>query len=363
MTHEGTAAYASKMNKNARNKKTVCWIVTDGSAGMEIQCIGLAEALGLEFIVKRITTTKPWRWLPPQLWINPLSRLDDSGDLLEPPWPDFLITCGRQSIPMSLAIKRANGDKTFTIHIQTPNCSAGKFDLVVVPEHDKLRGRNVLVCLGALGQITPEKLRAAGEKFAPQISHLRPPLVTVLIGGSNRCYDMTAEVMHDLAKKLEALHKETNCSFLVTTSRRTGAENENILKRALSGVPHQLWTGEGENPYFGYLSLADALIVTGDSVNMVCEACSTGKPVHIFELPGGNPKFDSFHQSMRDKGYTRPFKGKLEQWTYPPLMETQKIANAIQEILRSGPRPHKCAVYVTEALNIRQPLAWLRRTL
>lgn len=322
------------MSADNKIRHASCWVVTDGSAGMEIQCIGLAEALGLDFKVKRIKTTKPWRWLPPYLWINPLKTLDKGGDLLTPPWPDILITCGRQSIPLSLAIKKANGDKTFTIHIQTPNCDANDFDLVIVPEHDKLRGGNVLVCLGALGRITPEKLREAGEKFAPQVSHLAPPRISVLVGGRNRCYDMTEDVMRDLANKLAALHRDTGCSFLVTTSRRTGTDNEAILKSALEGVPHQLWTGEGENPYFGYLALADALIVTGDSVNMVCEACSMGKPVHIFDLPGGNSKFNHFHQSMREKGYTRPFTGKLEQWNYPPLLETQKIARNVEKFLK-----------------------------
>ena len=334
MTRVRYRAYARKMSANSKISQASCWVVTDGSAGMEIQCIGLAEALRLDFKVKKIRTTKPWRWLPPHLWINPLKSLDKRGDLLEPPWPDVLISCGRQSIPLNLAIKKANGDKTFTIHIQTPNCDAGSFDLVIVPEHDKLRGENVLVCLGALGRITPEKLREAGEKFAPQVAHLNSPLVAVLVGGSNGCYDMTEEVMRDLAQKLEALHEDTGCNYLVTTSRRTGSENEAILKSALKGVPHQLWTGEGENPYFGYLALADALIVTGDSVNMVCEACSMGKPVHIFELPGGNAKFNHFHQSMREKGYTRPFLGKLERWEYPPLLETQKIAHEVEKILK-----------------------------
>src|SRR3546814_3642619 len=37
------------------------------------------------------------------------------------------------------------------------------------------------------------------------------------------------------------------------------------------------------NPNFGILGLADHVIVTGDSVNMVSEAASTGKPVHRSE--------------------------------------------------------------------------------
>ncbi|TNE34760.1 MAG: hypothetical protein EP348_10325 [Alphaproteobacteria bacterium] len=322
------------MNSPASENQKSCWVVTDGSAGMEIQCIGLAEALGLDYSVKRIKTRRPWKWLPPQLWIDPLGNLNPEGDLLRSPWPDVLITCGRQAIPMSLAIKKASAEKTFTIHIQTPNCDAGRFDLVIVPEHDKLRGPNVLFCLGSLSRITPERLAAEGEKFKNHAKTLPRPLVTVLIGGTNRCYQFTQEVMRDLAGKLTALHEETGAGFLITTSRRTGAENEAILKEALQNVPHRLWTGEGDNPYFGFLSLADSLIVTGDSVNMVCEACSMGKPVHVFELPGGNTKFNYFHQTMRERGYTRPFTGQLESWSYQPLLETRKIAAEVAEILQ-----------------------------
>ncbi|WP_334127421.1 mitochondrial fission ELM1 family protein [Sneathiella sp.] len=323
---------AGMHDENGQHRPS-CWVVTDGSAGMENQCIGLAEALGLDFTVKRIATTRPWRWLPPQLWLDPLKRLSPQGDLLTPPWPDVLITCGRQAIPMSLAIKKANGPDTFTIHIQTPNCDAARFDLVIIPEHDRLRGPNVLVSIGSLGRITPKILQEAASRFAPEVADLPRPLVTVLVGGSNRCYDMNENVMRDLAAKLTSLQKETGASFLVTTSRRTGAENEAILRGALASLPHRLWTGEGENPYFGYLALADALIVTGDSVNMVCEACAAGKPVYIFELPGGNRKFNYFHSSLQQKGYTRPFHGHLEEWHTPPLQETRRIAAKVARIL------------------------------
>ena len=34
----------------------------------------------------------------------------------------------------------------------------------------------------------------------------------------------------------------------------------------------------------GYLALADALVVTGESASMLAEACATGKPVYIYPL-------------------------------------------------------------------------------
>jgi hypothetical protein len=46
-----------------------------------------------------------------------------------------------------------------------------------------------------------------------------------------------------------------------------------------------LWGESGENPYLGYLALANEIVVTSDSISMVHEASLTGKPVHLFDLP------------------------------------------------------------------------------
>jgi uncharacterized protein len=322
----------SKIIETAPDQPRICWVVTDGSAGMENQCLGLAEAMGIKPEIKRIQTRKIWSFLPPLIWHKPLKKLKNTGDILTKPWPNILITCGRQAIPMSLAIRKASKGKCFTIHIQTPNCSARHFDLVIVPEHDQLRGENILVSRGSLTRITPKKLKSEEKKFEILFREIGTPIYAILVGGSNRCYDVTPQTMHDLCKKLEDLHHQKNCHFLVTTSRRTGTENEAILKQTLSKVPHYLWDGTGENPYFAFLSKADAIIVTADSVNMVCEAATTGKPVLVFDLPGGNRKFNFFHKSMGDAGYTHAFNGAYQAWDPPKLDETNRIASMVAEI-------------------------------
>ena len=97
--------------------------------------------------------------------------------------------------------------------------------------------------------------------------------------------------------------------------------------------PAYIWDGHGANPYYGMLALADAIIVTCDSVNMVSEACTTGKPVYVIDLPGGSDKFRRFHQAMRDDGLTRPFADRLEMWNYPPLNDVELVAERIAEML------------------------------
>ncbi|MDA8231939.1 MAG: mitochondrial fission ELM1 family protein [Magnetospirillum sp.] len=320
------------MNANGRT----CWVVTDGKPGMENQCLGLAEAMGLAPTVKRIALRAPWKQLSPAvLRIGNCWALAPHGDRLDPPWPDVLIATGRASVAPSLHVRSASPG-TFRIQIQDPAVRPSLFDLVVVPRHDRLRGTNVLVTRGALHRVTPAIVADAAARLGPAYAHLPHPRVAVLVGGSNGAYTLTPEIMADFAGKLAAMARESGAGLLVTPSRRTGAENEAILRRALAGLPAAIWDGNGENPYFALLGLADAIVATPDSVNMVCEAATTGKPVYVAELPGGSRKFDAFHQGLREDGVTRPFEGRLERWDYAPLDDTARVAaEALRRMTRA----------------------------
>ncbi len=135
--------------------------------------------------------------------------------------------------------------------------------------------------------------------------------------------------MTRLGEQLAALAAQ-GVGIAITPSRRTGEAALRALRERLAGVPHYFWDGSAENPYFGLLAHADALLVTGDSVNMVSEAASTGKPVHVIELEGGSAKFRRFHELFRERGITRPFRGAIERWSYPPLDDTARAADEIR---------------------------------
>lgn len=323
------------MNAPSDSPVSSCWVLTDGSVGMEIQCLGLAEALGCAPQVKRIQVTKPWRWLPSGLIPNPLGTIGPKRDQVSPPWPELLISCGRQSVAVAAAIRRANGGKTFAVHIQDPKVDPARFDTLIVPSHDRLRGGNVLVATGALNRITDARLAEAADAYETRLLHIPRPRITVLIGGNNKVYRLTRGIARRLGQGLAELAKREGAGLLITPSRRTAADRVDILREALAGCASVIWNGAGENPYFAYLALADALVVTGDSVNMVSEAATTGKPVYVVDLLGGSAKFRRFHDGMRRAGITRRFEGRLEHWSYPALRDTEKIAAEIRARLNT----------------------------
>src|SRR5690348_7360357 len=97
------------------------WVLHDGKPGMRSQALGLAEATGFPFSEITLSVRRPWAWLPPQLWVAPFAAVSSAGRPLAPPWPDLLIGCGRNTVRPALAIRRASGGATLTVHVQDPN--------------------------------------------------------------------------------------------------------------------------------------------------------------------------------------------------------------------------------------------------
>ena len=311
---------------------------------MESQVSGLAEALGLPTVRKRSQRKYPWRLLSAGFSWNALKHLTPNSDPLAPPWPDVLITCGRGSVPLALAIRARSKGKTFCVHIQDPHVNPARFDMVVAPRHDRLKGSSVLQTDVALHHLTEQKLSEARIHYEPLFRHMDPPFVTVLIGGSGSHYQMTKPVVAALIQDLEKLLSASKGSLLITPSRRTGEENVALMRAHFKASRRVFIANLAEdNPYLGLLALADTLCVTEDSVSMVSEASFTGKPVYILRLPGHKrKKTHYFIEHLRQQNIVRYFEGKVEEWSYPPPHDTKRVADLIRQKLQE--RTHNTAV-------------------
>ncbi|MGE5539393.1 MAG: mitochondrial fission ELM1 family protein [Gemmatimonas sp.] len=303
------------------------WIVTNGAAGFEAQALGVAEALGVTAEIKRVSPPAPWRWIAP--W-GPAAP----DPQIAPPWPDLVIASGRQSIPYARKIRRDSKGKSFVAILQNPAVAPSHFDFVWAPAHDRLNGRNVLSTLTSPHRLTPERLATEAARLAPSIALLPRPRIAVLLGGTNAVYRLDESAAATIADLLAAL-LDAGAGLMITPSRRTGSAQESIIRDRVAGRAAVMWDGCGDNPYFGYLGSADAVVVTCDSVNMVGEAASTGKPVYVIELDGGSPKFRRFLDGMYAAGAARKFAGRLENWQPVPLNATDEIAAAIADAFRA----------------------------
>ncbi len=303
------------------------WILTDGKAGDEQQCLGVGEALGVTAEVRRVAPRAPFSWLMPWGPVDPREAPDRPGSPLAPPFPDLLIASGRRAVPYVRAVKRASGGRTFTVILKDPrtkNCAA---DLIWVPEHDRLRGPNVIATLTSPHRLSAGRLAAARAQPDRRLAALPKPRVAVLAGGDSRHHRFTAGDIERFEKGLGQL-AEAGASLMITASRRTPPALQEALRRLAAGRGFY-WDGGGENPYVAMLALADAVVATADSANMVGEAAATGAPILLFEPSGGHAKLSAFIAGLERHGAVKPFAGRLEAWPYQPFDSTPVIAAAV----------------------------------
>ena len=308
------------------------WVLTDGKAGDEQPCIAVAEALGLVPELRRVRPRSPFAWLMPWGPVDPREAPEMPGSPIAPPFPDLVIASGRRSVPYLRRVKRASGGRTFTVFLKDPRTGAGTADALWVPEHDRLRGENVLVTLTPPHRVSPARLAAVRAVPDPRLAFRRSPRVAVLVGGDSRHHRFTPEDIGRFAAHLESL-AESGASLMITASRRTPAGLREAIGSLAARHGAFLWDGSGDNPYVAMLALADAVVVTADSFNMIGEAAASGVPILVFEPSGGHPKLRAFVNGLERLGIVHAFRGRLEGQRYDPLDSTNIVARHVAERL------------------------------
>lgn len=308
------------------------WIISDGKTGHEVQCLGVAHALGLKAEVKRVTPGRFAKLTAPWGRVGRAQRFGTPGAQFAPPWPTFAFAAGRLTIPYIRELKRRAKLATFTVILLDPKTPAGSADLIWVPAHDARRGPNVVASLTSPHSFTEARLAALRAAPPSEIAALPHPRVAVLIGGPNDAYRFDDSDAPRLAAALTGLVHH-GASLMISPSRRTPPAFLVAVDAATAAAPRIVYRGEGTNPYPDFLANADAFVVTADSVNMAGEAAATGKPIYIFEPAGGGGKFARYHEGLRAHGATRilpPNGCAIESWKYTPLDSASAIADEIR---------------------------------
>jgi mitochondrial fission protein ELM1 len=296
------------------------WVLSEDYAGLWSQAFGLAEAAGLAPERRVLVPRGLFRLIAPQFW--PAPRRAIAPEALAPPLPEVVIGCGGKAASVLATLR----GETRTVIIQHPRQDPRRFDLIVAARHDELTGPNVLVTRTALHRATPARLAHAARIWAAPFAALPRPLVAVLLGGSNGRFRLDRTVAANLAERLARMMTLDRVGLAITPSRRTDPAAVAALSARLRPLGAYLWDGEGENPYFGMLALADAIVATIDSVSMISEAVATAAPVLVAALPGRSRRNALFLRTLIDAGRVRPYEGRFAPWPVAPLDDTPAAA-------------------------------------
>lgn len=299
------------------------WIcVEDGLKGTENQLLAVAEHLATGYRMISIRPGWVMRLLAPYCGGGKWLKI-----AADTPAPNIILGAGRQAVQPCLWLKKQYPDAKL-VFLQDPKWMRGRFDLIAAPAHDALTGKNIVTTHAAPTSVTPERARVAADCW-PDFADMPRPVTTVLIGGNSKTHSLTPDILDHHLDRLGALPG----SLLITASRRSGAQAFHRLGQFAKSRPNTfVWDGEGENPYMAMLGHADRIVVTQDSVSMISDATSTGKPVFLLPLAGGSKKFTRFYDHMSALNAIRPFDERLESEAYQPLTDAETVAEAIKSL-------------------------------
>jgi len=308
-------------------------VLHDGAAGNRRQALALAQALGGPVHELQLDADLLVRTLAPRCPPGAGARFGPAFTALLAQPPALAIGCGRIAALATRLLKKAGGR---VVQILDPRIDPCHWDLVIAPEHDGLRGENVITLIGSLHPIDSAWLARARDDF-PALGRLPGPRTALLLGGPTRAVQFDRSAFEVLISKLEFWLARDGGSVMLCGSRRTPKEIARVARERFSEMPGVLWldAADGENIYSGALGWADRIIVSPDSVNMISEACATSAPVFIAEPDRAAGRVRRFIASLEARGrvhaQTRDAGGQV---AVEPLLELPRVVAAVRECLR-----------------------------
>ena len=307
-------------------------LLTQGMHGMISQVEGLAKALDIDFIHCEVETNNIWNIIPPRL--SPISqsvyKKIDQTDF------DLIISCGRKSVIPSIHLKSISNKKIINIHIQDPKVDFKYFDFIVAPEHDAIKGDNVISTKGAIHYLTKKEISENKEYLNSFIKKDNRKVWALVLGGPTKYYDYSTKNMKHIFSMFYKLLKKHDFQLVVIPSMRTPLSTIHYAKEFF-GENHTIIMDVDKKAYLSALAISENIVVTCDSSSMISEAALTGKPVYIANiLPRKNDiRFQRFRNLFRELNITRNLGEDMETWTYQKLDEANRVAKIIKDRLNS----------------------------
>ncbi|MFZ2386063.1 MAG: ELM1/GtrOC1 family putative glycosyltransferase [Candidatus Omnitrophota bacterium] len=206
------------------------------------------------------------------------------------------ILLGRENRGVSMAVMRPSW-----VHLRD-------FGLSVIPVHDRpAKAKNVIVTSCALSPVGPEYLAKAAEGLTPFI---REPFYKInlgfLVGGDTKGFKLDPCLVSAGIGGLKKAAECFNAGVMVSSSRRTPAAVEELLRRDVSGYERKalLIIANEFNPpdtVGGMLALCRVMIITPESISMVSEAVASGRHILVIDSPSLPVKHRRFLKELASR--------------------------------------------------------------
>ncbi|MGH7197741.1 MAG: ELM1/GtrOC1 family putative glycosyltransferase [Candidatus Omnitrophota bacterium] len=273
--------------------------------------------------------------LPFKHWV--LKNVLDDGCYrqLSAAYADIVISSGSSLAAVNLLVKQENDAKSVVV-MKPPFTSKG-FDAILAPRHDRMKERkNVFATDRALSRLTAETLREEGDKLSRKLGLAgNGAKIGLLLGGETDGIKFSRDLLEEALRGLDRYSRQTHSVLLATSSRRTPAWADEMLKKTFGDrerCPLLVIANESNQNGIlgGILGLSDIVVVSGDSISMVSEAVSSGRPVVVF-TPSDPARLKPRHREFLDRM-------AREKWVVPA--DARTIADVLgREAARAVAKP------------------------
>jgi len=263
--------------------------------------------------------------------------------------PQIIISAGRRAAIIALAVKKIY-PRVKIIQIMNPRINFNFFNCIILPNHDKISKKTqqkysckIIKSIGAITKINLEFIRQEAKKFSQEFKEINANQknIALLIGGAVKGKKFSLAIAQKLILQAKKINQEIGGNLLILNSRRTSKEinqfiNQNLNKNEFFFNYQQIENANNhnKNPYFAVINAAKFIIITGDSVSMICEAASSGKLIYIFDHPKiSSKKHRKLHQYLFSQNYAKKLPencSKLEEYQAKILQENYRIAQEIK---------------------------------
>ncbi|GMH37040.1 hypothetical protein BSKO_04913 [Bryopsis sp. KO-2023] len=328
------------------------YVLTDGTALSESQCTGLLDVLNLECPVEVKELTTPVssvlvRWLPSWCQVTlgsyGVARLGDKESMKElasAKGATLVLASGYNTLTTAIELKKALGDKAFTVVIGHP-CSFdySLFDMVILSGFEVLMHsvdplpKNAFQTEGYVNRATYQQLLRAKLESAETLNDLRHPLLLLNLGGPTKWCPYDEKVLtEDLAKICQnALKSGVVEQVVVVFSDRASEKVQEFYAE-------QKWLDKWTGDFIYMLAWADLVAVSADSIPECSEVASVGKPLFTIAEESCRASHSSLFTLFEARGVSKPLTSeKLAKnssgWKYKQLGGAVEAANEVADRL------------------------------
>ncbi|VAW47443.1 hypothetical protein MNBD_GAMMA02-438 [hydrothermal vent metagenome] len=280
------------------NKVNLCWVLSEGRKGHEIQSMTLAQHLAHDCSLHTFSLRQPWESFTPRIipgFQNGFNWQSEKPNFDHP--PDIIISTGRKAAAVGKYItQRYRKQSTQLKHIQilNPKDNADNYALLLIPEHDQKIGPNIITFVGSIHPFSPQWF---SQEVHPPSNQINP--IAVIIG--NPPIQYFRQGFKTELQQIRVQYPEQPIELC--GSPRLSEKIVDEIKPLLN--PNDtFWFNhdDGPNPYQTLLQQAKHLFVTADSINMMNECAGSDVPVTLLATNCiQNPKHKRFIDSLANR--------------------------------------------------------------